>query len=123
MRDSEALCDLLGGYSDALLSEALQGTACLGTHTLEERLACCLLKCLDAGEAAGLVVPDDVLASVVGGSPKRVILAARTLQALGLIRYHTGRYDVLDRAGLEELACECYGAVKRKYGRITLPRD
>jgi hypothetical protein len=39
---------------------------------------------------------------------------AGKLQELGLIRYHRGHIVVLDRARLEETACECYAAIRRR---------
>jgi Mn-dependent DtxR family transcriptional regulator len=43
------------------------------------------------------------------------------LQKRGVIEYSRGRIMVLDRAGVEKSACECYQAVKREYARL-LPR-
>jgi len=47
-----------------------------------------------------------------------VTIVARTLQAAGLIKYNRGRLTIVDRQGLEESACECYGIVKRGYEEI-----
>ncbi|MFZ2391452.1 helix-turn-helix domain-containing protein, partial [Rhodoferax sp.] len=44
--------------------------------------------------------------------------AAGHLQALGYIRYRRGHIGVLDRAGLESKACECYGVVKKELKRL-----
>ncbi|MES2945689.1 MAG: Crp/Fnr family transcriptional regulator, partial [Pseudomonadota bacterium] len=40
------------------------------------------------------------------------------LQNAGLIRYRRGHITVLDRAGLEKVACECYGVVKSEMNRL-----
>jgi len=45
-------------------------------------------------------------------------LTASALQHAGLIRYSRGQVTVLDRSGLETLACECYWTVKRTYDRL-----
>ena len=47
-----------------------------------------------------------------------VSLVASTLQRAGLIRYRRGRITVLDRAGLEAAACECYHVVKGEFDRF-----
>jgi Mn-dependent DtxR family transcriptional regulator len=39
---------------------------------------------------------------------------AGAIQKRGLIRYHRGRIDVTDRPKLEEAACECYRAIRRR---------
>jgi hypothetical protein len=35
-----------------------------------------------------------------------------------VIRYSRGHITILDRAGLEEYACECYGAVKAEFDSL-----
>jgi hypothetical protein len=44
--------------------------------------------------------------------------AAGRLQRAGFIRYRRGHIAVLERSGLETLACECYGVVKKELGRL-----
>jgi len=41
--------------------------------------------------------------------------AASALQAHALIHYHWGDVTVLDRAGLQGAACDCYGATEALY--------
>jgi hypothetical protein len=40
------------------------------------------------------------------------------LQRQGLIQYTRGRVKVLDRAGMEACACECYQVIKTEYDRL-----
>jgi hypothetical protein len=40
------------------------------------------------------------------------------LQTAGYIRYRRGHIAVLNRAGLERHACECYGVVKKELERL-----
>ena len=47
-----------------------------------------------------------------------VTIAARLLQRAGLIRYGGAVITVLDRPGLEAVACECHGVVRRQYLRL-----
>jgi len=44
--------------------------------------------------------------------------AAGRLQEAGLIRYRRGHLAVLERAGLETRACECYAVVKDEFSRL-----
>jgi hypothetical protein len=44
--------------------------------------------------------------------------AALEAQAAGLIDYRRGRIRILDRAGLEARACECYARTKAEYERL-----
>jgi len=48
--------------------------------------------------------------------------SAMRLQRLGLIRYTRGRVKVLDRAGMEACACECYQVIKTEYDRLLPQR-
>ncbi len=43
---------------------------------------------------------------------------ARQLQELGPISYRRGAIQILDRKGLERLACECYAAVESHFGSV-----
>jgi hypothetical protein len=36
------------------------------------------------------------------------------LQQAGLIRYHRGNIEIIDRPGLEARACECYAVIRRE---------
>ena len=40
------------------------------------------------------------------------------MQRAGLIEYHRGRITVLNRAGVEARACECYQVVKTEFERL-----
>ena len=50
-----------------------------------------------------------------------VTAAAVGLRDAGLIRYARGHIQVLDRAGLEHRACECYEVVRQEYDRLLGP--
>ena len=41
-----------------------------------------------------------------------------TLQKAGFIRYGRGSIEITDRPGLESVACECYGMVRRASDRL-----
>jgi hypothetical protein len=60
----------------------------------------------------------DLIANMLGVRREGVTDAAGKLQAAGLIRYSRGHINVIDRPGLEERCCECYGVVKREYDRL-----
>jgi len=41
------------------------------------------------------------------------------MQKAKLIRYARGNIEILDRAGLERRACECYGVTRRAFAFDT----
>jgi hypothetical protein len=68
-------------------------------------------------------------AQMLGVRRASVTVVARALSNEGLIAYRRGVMSVKDRVGLEESACECYGAVNEEllslmgYGprRVSMP--
>jgi DNA-binding transcriptional regulator YhcF (GntR family) len=48
-----------------------------------------------------------------------VTVAAHMLQQAGLIRYHRGKIEIVDRRGLEARACECYEAIRRQMDQLA----
>jgi Mn-dependent DtxR family transcriptional regulator len=59
-------------------------------------------------------VTQEFLAYMLGTSRQTVSAVARTLQSKGLIHYTRGRVSLVDRRGLERLACPCYTAIARR---------
>lgn len=106
-------------HADALLAQVLQGVACAALHPVEARLCRWLLQLQDrAGGAAELPLTQDFLAEMLGVHRTSITMAALALQRAGLIAYRRGRVTVLDRARLEEAACECYATVRAHYERL-----
>jgi hypothetical protein len=62
-------------------------------------------------------IPQELLAQTLGSRRATVALSTETLQAAELIRYRRGRVTILDRIGLEELSCECYGVIRDLFER------
>ena len=102
----------------ALLKQVSQSAACNRSHHVAERLARWLLTCHDRVEGDELKLTQEFIAEMLGTRRAGVSEAASILQGAGLIRYTRGHITVTDRAGLEELACECYGVVKAEYDRL-----
>jgi CRP-like cAMP-binding protein len=107
-----ALREVVHRYLRGVLAVAAQHTACNCLHSVEERCARWLLECHDRVEADEFSLTHEFLATMLGVRRATVTVAAGGLQTAGLIRYKGGRVTVRDRAGLEEVACECY-AVNR----------
>jgi len=113
-----AFQQLLLRYLQALMTQISQTAACNQMHSVEQRLCRWLLLCLDRVESNELIMTQEFLAGMLGDRRESVTLAAGNLQSLGLIQYARGRVAVLDRAGLEARACECYEAVRTEIARL-----
>ena len=110
--------DLIDRHNEALFAHAIQSVACNALHSVEARFCRWLLSCHDRIDTSTVSLTQEFLADMLGVQRTTVTVVARALQAAGLIRYRRGVVDILDRAGLEAIACECYRAVRRNYQRL-----
>lgn len=102
-------------YLRAYLALVSQSVACNRLHTTEERFARWMLMNHDRARGSEVHITQEFMASMLGVHRPSVSLIARSFQQLGLIRYNRGVVTVLDRAGLEDAACECYATVKKQF--------
>lgn len=109
---------LIDRHNEALFGHAIQSVACNALHAVEARFCRWLLSCHDRVSVDTVQLTQEFLADMLGVQRTTVTAVAGSLQTKGLIRYRRGVVDILDRAGLESMACECYGAVRRGYERL-----
>src|SRR6266404_4849834 len=112
------LQDLLLRYIHTVFSQISQTAACNRVHTLNERLARWLLLTHDRLEHDTFDMTHEFLARMLGTRRAGVSIAASALREAGLIDYSRGQVVVLNRKGLEEGCCECYGVVKADADRL-----
>lgn len=92
-----------------------QLAACNRLHEAEERLARWFLMVRDRIGNDTFYLTQEFLAVMLGSRRTTVTAAAGALQRKGLIRYSRGRIHIVDAAGLEKEACECYRTVREIY--------
>lgn len=117
-RHSALLRNLFTRYADCLLAQVLQAVACNALHPIEERCLRWLLTLQDRIGTATLPVTHEWLAGMLGVQRTYLTRILRTLQQQGLIEVGRGRITILDRAGMQEAACECHGVVARHYETV-----
>jgi CRP-like cAMP-binding protein len=105
-------------YTQALITQMAQTAVCNRHHAVDQQLCRWLLLSLDRLPSNELNMTQELIANMLGVRREGVTEAAGKLQAARLIRYHRGRISVLNRAGLEARACECYQVVKREFDRL-----
>ncbi len=105
-------------YTQALITQMAQTAVCNRHHSVEQQLCRWLLMSLDRLATNELTMTQKLIANMLGVRREGVTESAGKLQKLGLIQYHRGRITVLDRAGVEKQACECYQVVKTEFKRL-----
>ncbi|WP_026148194.1 MULTISPECIES: Crp/Fnr family transcriptional regulator [unclassified Thioalkalivibrio] len=105
-------------YTQALFTQIAQTSACNRHHSVEQQLCRWLLLSDDRSPHRELKMTHELIASMLGVRREGVTEAAGRLQKSGLITYHRGRLVILDRPGLENRSCECYGVIASEYARL-----
>ena len=107
-------------YLAAYLMNVGQSALCNRLHTVEQRLARWILMFHDrTGDE--LRMTQEFLANMLGVRTAGVNEAIRNAEEARLIQHGRQKLKVVDRAGLEARACECYAAVKSEFDRIAEP--
>ena len=95
-----------------------QMAACNRFHEVEQRLALWLLMVGDRIADAGIDITQELLATMLGTRRSTVSVLAGKMQRDGLIEYSRGSIHILDRTGLESVACECYPVCRTALNRL-----
>jgi len=110
--------DLLLRYTQSLMTQISQTAVCNRLHSIQQQLCRWLLINHDQLPANKLVMTHDLIANMLGVRREGVTHAAGSLQDLGCIKYSRGTITILDRKGIERVACECYQVVSDEYDRL-----
>jgi CRP-like cAMP-binding protein len=110
-RNMPALQRLVNKHIGVMLFQAQQNGACHALHAVDGRLCRWLLQAHDVLQSDLIDLTQEFLSHMLGVQRTSVSVSAHGLQAAGLIRYSRGKIEIVNRAGLEESACECYAAV------------
>jgi CRP-like cAMP-binding protein len=109
-----AMADKLVRYTQMLLAMTARSGACNKLHSTEQQLARWLLTMSDyVGEE--LALTHELIALTLGVRRAGVSEAANGFRNEGVIDYRRGHIQIVDRRGLEAIACECYPVVKKEY--------
>lgn len=115
------LTKLLHRYTQALMIQISQGTACNRVHPLDQRCARWLLQTHDRVNANEFQLTQEFLSQMLGVRRATVNEIATRLQELSLISYSRGTVRIVNRKGLEAASCHCYAVIRDEYDRM-LPR-
>jgi CRP-like cAMP-binding protein len=113
---------LLVRHGLAVYAQIQQTAGCNASHTVESRLARCLLQTHDLSGGGKLVLTQESMAQMIGARRNSVSLVANTLQQAHVIHYSRGHIEITNLDGLGKTSCECYATVKAQYDRLLRPR-
>ena len=119
---SQAIRDTIGRYGEVLLIQVQQTAACNALHDVEARLSRWLLQARDRLDENTIRLTHEFLSQMLGVRRPTVTVVARMLQDAGLIRYHRGHIEIIDRRGLEARACECYAVIRKETDQVASGR-
>jgi CRP-like cAMP-binding protein len=106
----------------AVYAQTQQTAGCNASHTVESRLARCLLQTRDLSGSNKVVLTQEAMAQMIGARRNSVSLVANTLQQADFIHYSRGHIEITNVDGLIKTSCECYATVKAQYTRLLHPR-
>ncbi|MGB9181616.1 MAG: Crp/Fnr family transcriptional regulator [Pyrinomonadaceae bacterium] len=107
--------DLMLRYTHVLFTQISQSAVCNRFHNAEKRLGRWLLITNDLVKEDTFLLTHEIIGHMLGTPRTGVTMAAGALQREGLIRYARGKITILDRPGLESVACECYQVIKEGF--------
>jgi CRP-like cAMP-binding protein len=118
LEEHAELADVVRRYTQGMVNQISQTTACNHVHSVQARMCRWLLMTHDRVGADEFHLTQEFLAQMLGVRRPSVTVAAGLLQKAGLIRYQRGRIRIVDRASLENTACECYETVRQEFDRL-----
>ncbi|RZN16450.1 Crp/Fnr family transcriptional regulator [Bradyrhizobium sp. Leo121] len=108
----------LARHGLAVDAQVQQTAGCNASHTVESRLARCLLHTRDLSGSDKIVLTQEAMAQMIGARRNSVSLVAHTLQQADFIHYSRGHIEITNLDGLMKTSCECYATVKAQYTRL-----
>ena len=117
---SPSLNLIMKRYSAVMLGLVSQSAACNRAHQVFQRSARWLLMTHDQTRGEPFPLTQEFLAQMLGVTRASLASSEGELQRAGLISYHRGMMTVVDRAGLERAACECYATIRDRFRRLQL---
>ena len=116
--DSITLRHWFARYSDCLLAQVFQTSACNATHTIMQRAAKWLLAAMVRTRRAQVIITQEELAEMLGVGRTFVTQVVRQLRQEEIIATRRGAITVVDRSALQAKACQCTALIESHYDSV-----
>jgi CRP-like cAMP-binding protein len=113
---------LLDSYAAYSFRFSSQTCVCNAHHSVKQRLCRWVLTCADRDGAEELALTQAMLGDMLGVRRQSVSEVLVELHQAGVVWQRRNRICILDRARLQQSACECYATVRDVYARLVEPR-
>jgi CRP-like cAMP-binding protein len=118
MEASPVLSKLVVRYLYFKMSQLAQTAACNRLHSLRQRCCRWLLLAHDNAREDEFTLTHEFLALMMGVNRPALTLTLSGLQKHGHVRYRRASLHIVDRASLEDGACECYATLRDDLDRV-----
>jgi CRP-like cAMP-binding protein len=98
-------------YINNYIGQISQRVVCNSYHTVEQRLCSWLLMLQDRNKTDKVPLTQEQIARLLGVHRPSVTQIAQILRRRKIINYMRGKISIIDRAKLENSACECYETI------------
>ncbi|TVV76482.1 Crp/Fnr family transcriptional regulator [Sphingomonas solaris] len=115
---SIGLCSAVSRYREVLLRTTLQIVACNAIHSVRQRCARWILTTHDRSGTDLLPLTQAELAEMLGVKRNAISITIRELVRLGVVKNTRSLLQVVNRADLNFIACECYSLVYGEQARL-----
>lgn len=112
VKDMPALTAILHRFAVVLFTLAAQNSACNRKHSIEERCCRWMLMVADRLDRNTFELTHDFISQMLGVRRASVTEALGALEKRGLVKTSRGKITLVDRPGLEQAVCECYGVIR-----------
>lgn len=116
--ESLALRHWFSRYSDCLIAQIFQNSACNASHTITQRAARWLLASAARTGSTDVVLTHEQLAEMLGVGRTFVTRISRQLREDGLITTRRGTFVLRDIDGLKARSCACSGFIEDHFDAV-----
>jgi CRP-like cAMP-binding protein len=123
LNQSPTLRQTAAQFNHAMMVQAQRTAACNAAHAVEARICRWLLDVCDRSSEDLIPFTQSMWGRLLAVRRTTVTLVAGRLEAAGLISCRRGYMKIIDRDGLQQHSCECYGHLKSQARRPILVEE